>query len=243
MAIQQSQNAQEITNPPQTGYTRLAGAGAATLGSLLGIFGGGGLAWLALKGYLTPGGEKAAWYLTRAAATVAYLLLSGAVIWGLLLSTKLVKAWVPAPLALALHSVLSWLAVGLGAGHALLLLADTYLTYRWADLLIPFIGPYEPFWVGLGTISLYGLVIVSASFWVRSRLGMARWRQIHYTTFIFYVLVTAHGLMAGSDAGKPPMQAMYMLSALLVLFLTNVRWLGSVLARRTPAAGARFQLF
>jgi len=201
------------------------------LGVVVGVALGGGLAWLAQQGYLTPGGERAAWYLTRATATVAYVLLSAATVWGLLLSTKLVKSRVPAPLALALHSALSWLAVGLGAGHALLLLADTYFSYSWANLLIPFTGPYAPLWVGLGTIALYGMALVSASFWVRQRLGAARWRLLHYSTFVFYALVTVHGLMAGSDAGKPQMQAMYAISAGLVLFLTNVRWIGAVLAR------------
>lgn len=210
---------------------RIQAVAATTLGVLVGLIGGGTLAWLAANGYLTPGGERASWYLTRSMAIVAYVLLSGATIWGLLLSTKIVKEWVPAPLSLALHSALSWLAVGLGAGHALLLLADTYYHYTLADLLIPFTGPYEPLWVGAGTIALYGLALVSASFWVRGRLGTARWRALHYSTFAFYILVTVHGIMAGSDAGEFQVQMMYAISAVTVLFLTNVRWIGAVMGR------------
>ncbi len=228
--------------PDEVWPARLQAVGATTLGVLVGLVAGGGLAWLLVNGYFAPGGDWAAWYLTRAMATVAYILLSAATIWGLLLSTKLVKEWVPAPLALALHSALSWLAVGLGVGHALLLLADTYFHYTLADLLIPFIGPYEPLWVGLGTLALYGLALISASFWIRSRLGTTWWRRLHYSTFAFYVLVTAHGLMAGSDSGKPQMQIMYAVSALLVLFLTNVRWIGVAMARsaqqQRPAVSA-----
>lgn len=211
---------------------RVQAVRATTLGVLVGLLGGGGLAWLAIHGYFTPGGDRASWYLTRSMATVAYLLLSAATIWGLLLSTKLVKGWIPAPLALAMHSALSWLAVGLGAGHALLLLADTYYHYTLADLLIPFTGPYEPLWVGAGTLALYGLALVSASFWVRGRLGTTWWRRLHYSTFAFYVLATAHAFMAGSDSGKLQMQMMYAVSALLVLFLTNMRWIGVMMARK-----------
>ena len=241
MAEQQIDVESRETNPvggQGSGADRWDGALAAALGSLIGLLGGVALAWLAVGGYFTPGGEKAAWYLTRSTATVAYLLLSASTIWGLLLSTKLVKEWVPAPLAMAFHSAVSWLAVGLGAAHALLLLGDNYLQYSPVDLLVPFVGPYEPFWVGLGTLALYGTALVSASFWFRTQLGTTRWRRLHYTTFAFYILVTVHGLMAGSDSGKPQMQAMYAVSALLVLFLTNARWIGSVMAAKAQPGPA-----
>src|SRR4051794_15293765 len=100
-------------------------------------------------------GDQTAWYLTRSVAIVAYLVITGSVVWGLALSTKAVKSLVSAPLAMALHSVLSWLGVGLGGLHAVLLLLDHYYSYNLSTILIPFAGPYRPFWVGLGTISLY----------------------------------------------------------------------------------------
>lgn len=69
--------------------------------------------------------EKLAWYLTRASGAVAYLLLSASTVWGLLLSTKMVKEWIPAPVTLAMHNYLSWTAIGLALLHAFVLLFDS----------------------------------------------------------------------------------------------------------------------
>ena len=194
----------------------------------------GGLLVLALVWFLLGKGglpavygDKTAWYLTRSTGTVAYLLLSGATVWGLLLSSKIVKETVPAALALAMHSVMSWLAVALAGFHGFVLLFDNYYAYRLADLVVPFVGPYRPGWVGLGVVGFYLVLLASASFSWRRWLGSKRWRLLHYTTFVAYALVTVHGLMAGTDSGEPGMRAVYLGSALLVLFLTNYRLLAA----------------
>jgi DMSO/TMAO reductase YedYZ heme-binding membrane subunit len=171
--------------------------------------------------------EKTPWYFTRSAGTVAYLLLASSTIWGLLLSTKLLKEMVPAALALAMHNILSWLAVLLTGLHALALLWDSFYTYTLADLTIPFIGPYRPGWVGLGIIGFYLMFLTSLSFNLRKRIGQKRWRQLHYATFAVYILGTVHGVMAGTDSSNVGMQLLYWGSGLTVLFLTNYRILMS----------------
>ena len=167
--------------------------------------------------------EKTAWYFSRSSGTVAYLLLAGSTIWGLLLSTKLIKDHVPAALSLGMHNVLSWLAILLTGLHALVLLADGYYTYTVANLLVPFTGPYQPGWVGLGIISFYLMVLTSGSFYLRRRIGQKMWRRLHYLTFAAYLLATIHGVQAGTDSGNLGMQLIYWGSGLIVLFLTNYR--------------------
>ncbi len=169
--------------------------------------------------------EKTPWYFTRSAGTVAYLLLASSTIWGLLLSTKLIKDHIPAALSLAMHNILSWLAVVLTSVHALALLWDSYYSYSLADLTVPFIGPYKPGWVGLGIIGFYLMFLTSLSFNFRKQLGQKRWRQLHYLTFGVYLLATVHGVMAGTDSGNMGMQVLYWGSGLMVLFLTNFRLL------------------
>lgn len=165
------------------------------------------------------------WHFTRSAGTVAYILLASSTLWGLLLSSKIVKENIPAPLVLAMHNTLSWLAIALTGFHALALLLDSYYTYTLADLTIPFIGPYQPGWVGMGIIGLYLMLLTSVSFYFRKQIGQQRWRQLHYLTFVAYLLATAHGVMAGTDSGNPGMRALYWGSGLLILFLTNFRLL------------------
>lgn len=176
------------------------------------------------------------WYLSRASGTVAYLLLAGSTVWGLLLSSKLVKDVVPAVLSLAMHNALAWLAISLTAVHGLALLFDSYFTFTPANLVIPFVGPYRPGWVGLGIVGLYLMLVTSLSFYVRRGIGQKRWRQLHFLTFGAFVLVTLHGMMAGTDSGNPGMQAVYWGSGLLVLFLTNYRIVGSRLGERGSRA-------
>lgn len=170
--------------------------------------------------------EKLAWYLTRSSGAVAYLVLSASTAWGLLLSTRLIREWVPGAVALTMHETLSWLAAGLAAFHALVLLFDQYYTYTLSSLLIPFTGPYEPLWVGLGTLAFYLLLLLSATFYARRWIGAKRWRQLHYLTFGLYGLVTLHGWFAGTDSAT--FGWLYGASALTVIFLTLYRLIAAI---------------
>jgi sulfoxide reductase heme-binding subunit YedZ len=173
-----------------------------------------------------------AWYISRSAGIVAYLLLSGSVAWGLILTTKIIKDLAPPPAVLAVHNAVSWVAIGLGILHAASLMFDTYYSYRIWDLLIPFTGPYRPGWVGLGTLSFYVMVLASVTFTWRNKIGMRIFRLIHYLTFPLYGIVTVHGLMAGTDSSGPAAKALYIVSLLFVLYLTNYRLLAASKQRR-----------
>jgi DMSO/TMAO reductase YedYZ heme-binding membrane subunit len=177
--------------------------------------------------------DKTPWYFSRSAGTVAYLLLVGSTVWGLLLSTKIIKEMVPAALVLAMHNILSWLAVAFTGVHALALMFDNYFTYTLPDLTVPFIGPYQPGWVGLGIIGFYLMLLTSISFQFRKQIGQKQWRRIHYLTYVVFILATIHGLMAGTDSGKPGMQVLYLGSGLLVFFLTSYRLLTRNMRRIT----------
>jgi DMSO/TMAO reductase YedYZ heme-binding membrane subunit len=168
---------------------------------------------------------KTPWYLSRSAGTVAYLLLLGSTVWGLLLSSKIVKEAVPAALSLAMHNILSWLALAFTGVHALVLLLDNFYTYTISDLTIPFIGPYRPGWVGLGIIAFYMMALISISFSFRKQMGQKRWRKLHYLSFAVFILATVHGIGAGTDSSKMGMQFIYLGSGLLVFFLSTYRLL------------------
>lgn len=171
------------------------------------------LGWLATS--------QAAWYLTRASGIVSYLLMAASTIWGLLLSTKLLKQKVPPAVSLAMHNYLSWGAIGLSAFHAFLLLFDKYYTFSFIHLLIPFIGPYNPIWVGIGIIGFYIMLLTAGSFYFRKQIGQKRWRKLHYLTFAAFFLITWHGWTAGTDHVQ--LAAMYLVSSFSVLFLTIYR--------------------
>jgi sulfoxide reductase heme-binding subunit YedZ len=141
------------------------------------------------------------WHLVRSAGMVAYTLLAASTLWGLFLSSRILKDWSPGPLTLLLHATTSWLAVVLAAAHALLLLFDNFYTYTLSDVLVPFAGPYRPFAVGLGIVAFWLTFAITISFSFRKLMGRRAWLWLHYTSYAAFGLITVHALLAGTDAG------------------------------------------
>ncbi len=140
------------------------------------------------------------WHLVRSAGLSAYFLMTIAMVWGLAVSSRLVKDWSPGVLSMLLHSTISYLSVIFAAGHALLLLRDDYYLYRVTDLVIPFVGPYRPFAVGLGILAFWLGLMIALSFSVKKRIGHQNWKRLHTLSYGSYGLITAHALLAGTDA-------------------------------------------
>jgi sulfoxide reductase heme-binding subunit YedZ len=184
-------------------------------------------AWLVRSGTFDAGfvaSDNLTWYLIRASGITGYILITLSVIWGLALSSSAVKDWSPGPLTMAIHATISWLGLLFGMVHALLLMADRYFTYRLTDLAVPFIGPYRPFATGLGTLAFWILVVVTPSFALKKHLFSYKvWRTLHYLSYAAFILVTAHGLLAGTDAPKLGFQIMFGVSVLLSVILSGYR--------------------
>ncbi|MCB0112839.1 MAG: hypothetical protein KDD84_02060, partial [Caldilineaceae bacterium] len=190
------------------------------LGSLLGF--GVAVAGVAIAAgvFGVDAGTKSYWYLSRASGIVAYLLLWASVAWGLLLSTRLGKHLMAAPVVLDAHQFISNVGLGFAFFHGLILMGDQYLSFPLSAVLVPFAGEYEPLLVAAGQIGLWLSVLLIASFYVRRFIGTKTWRLIHYLSFIGYWAVLVHAVWLGSDSGAPLVAASYVLSAALVIFLT-----------------------
>jgi predicted ferric reductase len=180
-------------------------------------------AWLTdLLGSLTGPDPTAFWYLSRSTAVVAYLLIWLSMLFGLLITTRLSRAWPGGPAAVDMHRFTALLGIGFGALHALLLLGDHYIGYGPVQLLVPFAGQsYRPVAVSLGQFGLYLGLVLSLSFFVRRRIGYRAWRLIHLGSFVFFFMSTLHGLTAGTDAAA--LLWMYVATTLVTLFLTVFR--------------------
>jgi predicted ferric reductase len=196
----------------------------------------GGGALEALRTWVTAEQSRIPWYATRLLGLLAYLVLAGSVIYGLLLSTGILDAFAHRTVSFTLHQDLSAIGLGLALVHAAMLTLDASVPFTVAEVFLPFTGPYRPLWVGLGQLSLLITVVVIASFSLRRRIGQKRWRTLHYLTFLAFLGATAHGLMAGTDTGAPWALWGYLLLTAGVVFLTGYRIVLAVAVRRTPAA-------
>jgi predicted ferric reductase len=189
----------------------------------------------AVRSFVTVEHDRLPWYATRLLALLSYLAITGSVVYGLLLSTGILDAIAHRTVSFTLHQDLSGIGLGLAMVHAAVLMIDTSVPYTPLEVLVPFAGPYEPFWVGVGQLSLYLTAIVMLSFYARKRIGQKRWRTLHYVTFLAFLGATFHGLMAGTDTSAPWAFWMYVASAALVVFLTVYRIVLAVAGRVVPA--------
>ena len=163
------------------------------------------------------------WYITRAAAVCAYVLLTLVVGLGIMrslarqLSTR--SSW----LVNEMHQFLALLAGAFIVLHLGSLLLDPFLSFSLTNMLLPFAQPYRTLGTDIGVLAMYTLTAILVSSWMRNRLSIRVWHGIHLFSYGAFALVTAHGLIAGTDASQPWMSAIYIGATVFVISLTLVR--------------------
>jgi methionine sulfoxide reductase heme-binding subunit len=109
--------------------------------------------------------------------------------------------------------------------HLISLLLDPFISYNVANLIWPFgePGQYRPLYVSLGVVGLYSLAVVTISSWVRRWFAYSVWRALHYVSAVSFVVLTLHGILAGTDTQTVWMIATYVTGSLLVGALLLLR--------------------
>lgn len=176
------------------------------------------------------------WITSRAAGTAALLLASASVAVGLMIGAQRAGATNKRDLR-AVHEALSLTSLAMVAVHGVSLLGDSYLNPGLAGIAVPFVGFYRPLWTGLGIVAGYGLAALGLTYYVRDRIGSARWRRLHRLTAVFWLAAIVHTVGAGSDAAEPWFLAVGAALVLPPAALLTVRWLGRIFRPREPAGG------
>jgi hypothetical protein len=167
--------------------------------------------------------SQAWWYLARASGYVAWGLVTCSVIAGLLLSTRLFNrrprpAWI-----LDLHRFLAGTAVVFTALHIGGLVADSYVHFGPADILVPLASHWRPAPVALGVIALYLLGAIEITSLLMKRLPRRLWHGIHLSSYVLFWVATFHLLTAGTDSTNSISRLIVGFAGALVTFLTFVR--------------------
>jgi len=180
-----------------------------------------------LPGYaqsLSTTQPKAFWYLSRASALVAYVLLWFSMVTGVGVTNKLSARWPGLAKANELHQYFSILGIAFGLFHGLILMGDHYMNFSLVQILLPFsTTSYRPLTVGLGQLALYTWAVILGSFYVRRKIGSKVWRGIHYASYFTFISVLIHSIFSGTDAGSPWVVWLYWITGASVLFLTIYR--------------------
>lgn len=174
------------------------------------------------------------WYLTRGSGVVALLLLTISLCLGIGTTLRWGSARVPRFAVAGLHRSITLLAVVFVAIHVATTVLDSFAPIGWSDALVPFVSPYRPVWLGLGTVAFDLLLALVVTSLLRARLGYRLWRATHWFAYASWPLALVHSLGSGSDARVGWMQALALGSALAVGATLAVR-----LAKSTTMPGRR----
>ena len=159
------------------------------------------------------------WFLARAAGFVAVLAASLTVALGAGGSSSYrLDGRILTQLVHRSAAVLTLAMLGL---HAALIVADTFVNVSIPGALVPFTAGYRGVALGLGTLAVYGFVVVAATGALRGRLassvGASRaWRAVHLSAYAAWALAMTHGVLAGTDTLRGWALAIYGISAAVV---------------------------
>jgi DMSO/TMAO reductase YedYZ heme-binding membrane subunit len=181
------------------------------------------------------------WFVARSTGLVAWALATAAVLWGLFLHTRALGKNPAAPWLLDLHRHLGALTVVFTGIHMGALVADSYVDFDLTDLLLPMASDWKRGAVAWGVLAFWGLAVVEVSSLSMKRIPKRVWRGIHLSSYLVFVLATAHGVLAGTDAGNPAVQLGGIAGVAALTFFLVYRFLvpKRTASRRTarPAAG------
>ena len=171
------------------------------------------------------------WILGRGLGVAAYVALTGTVVLGLWLRHpwRARFRW-PTPAAvLWAHVALAACTLVLVAGHVCSLALDRYAGVGWSGAFVPGSSTFRTTGVALGTVALYGLVLVVGTAALAGSIGRAAWFPVHSASVLVFCCTLAHGVLSGSDGAT--LRWVYVASGLVVLILQGTRWAVGTLVR------------
>ncbi len=177
------------------------------------------------------------WYTARAAGIVTWALLAASVLWGLALSTRVLRGRPRPAWLLDLHRFLGGAAVVFLAVHIVTILFDTYVHFGLVEVLVPLTGTWRTGAVAWGIVAMYLLVAVELTSLARARLPKRIWDASHYVAFPLFLFASIHALTAGTDRSAPALRLAVFGVGAAVALLTAVR--ATEVARHGPERARR----
>ena len=183
----------------------------------------------------------ALWYAGRGAGVVAFVLLSGVLVLGIVTWSARPLPGLPRFAVVALHRSIALLAVVFVAVHALTLRLDPYAALSWLDLVLPTGRTLHPVGYGLGAVALDLIAAVVVTSLVRTRLSPRWWRRIHGLSYVLWVVALVHIVLSGTDTGTTWLVGTLLVAGIAVVVAAGSRWLAEEGIRRYAAARCRLR--
>jgi sulfoxide reductase heme-binding subunit YedZ len=183
--------------------------------------------------------SRVLWYATRGSGVVALLLLTAAVVLGVISALRWRGERWPRFAVTNAHRNLTLLSIVFVAVHVVTTVADGYAPIGLQDAVVPFLSPYRPIWLGLGAVSFDLLLALVATSLLRARIAPRLWRGVHWLAYAAWPVALLHSFGTGSDArfGWMTVLGLGCLAAVALAALARAT-LGGGLARARVAGAA-----
>ncbi|KRF03574.1 hypothetical protein ASG89_02050 [Paenibacillus sp. Soil766] len=163
------------------------------------------------------------WILIRTFGILSYLTLFVGMAIGITYSFPQFKGHKKGQL-LRWHTYTNLTGTGFALLHTVLLIIDTFMPFDWAELLIPFSAKNNPVLNGMGTIAMYGLLLVLFTTDIRNKLKRKVWLALHMLSYPIFALSLLHGIFLGTDSKQGWAATMYIATAIILVGLMLVRF-------------------
>lgn len=182
--------------------------------------------------------EKLWWFTARSGGLMAWWLVAASVLFGLFLSTRVLQGKPKPAWLLDLHRFLGGLSVLFTGIHVAALMADSYVDFGISDVLVPMASRWKPGPVAWGVVGFYLLIAIEVTSLFMRRIPRTWWRRVHATSFVLFVLSSAHAFTAGTDKQNAAVQWSALVMGALFVFLMTYRQAAATSRRRPKQASA-----
>jgi sulfoxide reductase heme-binding subunit YedZ len=146
--------------------------------------------------------NAALWALGRGTGIVALILFTVSLVLGIVARSGRPVPWLGRFGTSDLHRTAALTGTGLVLTHVGTLYFDPYAQLRLVDVVLPFLGAYKRLWLGLGTLALDLLGVITVVSLLRHRVGPRVFRAVHWATYVLWPVALVHALGNGTDAGS-----------------------------------------
>lgn len=147
--------------------------------------------------------EQAWWVVGRGTGITALALFTLSIALGIVTRSGRPLLNLPRFAVVDVHRNAALLATVFLLIHIGTLFLDPYAQLRVVDFVVPFLGAYQPLWLGLGTLAFDLVLAITVTSLLRHRLGVRTFRVIHWATYAMWPLAFAHALGNGTDSMHP----------------------------------------
>lgn len=143
--------------------------------------------------------DTALWVVGRGTGVAALVLLTVAVLLGVVTRAGRPLPGLPRFAVQLVHRDVALAATCFVLVHVGTLLLDTEAELRLLDTVVPFVGAYRWFWLGLGTVAVDLLVALVLTALLRRVVGPRVFRTVHWASWAMWPIAVAHAVGTGTD--------------------------------------------